>query len=198
MLCDDPDCMCVLWLYKLFIWLKFLKYYSDAFVTHHIQNDGKRERESRSSFAIYQLFTIEGLHSPSTCFTIDGPHPPSMFFTTDALILWFIAKFNFHLHINEIDLFFTLIWVLDSIVVEIRFRLKCFCSVLALHFTLFMLQWYIDIVDHMFVKMIDLVDFVFLIYWYIDIDYLNCTERVRANIYCFVSLVKVSFQALLW
>ena len=40
MLCDDPDCMCVLWLYKLFIWSKILKYYSAAFFTHHIQIDG--------------------------------------------------------------------------------------------------------------------------------------------------------------
>ena len=38
-MCDDPDYMSVLWLYKLFIWLIFLKYYSPMFVTHHIQID---------------------------------------------------------------------------------------------------------------------------------------------------------------
>ena len=40
MLCEDPISMCVLLLYKLFIWLNFLKYYSIVFVTHDIQIDG--------------------------------------------------------------------------------------------------------------------------------------------------------------
>ena len=31
MLCDNPVCMCVLWLYKLFIWLNFLIYYYAVF-----------------------------------------------------------------------------------------------------------------------------------------------------------------------